>query len=30
MDERQTLTLFGWILGSIVLGTFVLSAIATP
>jgi hypothetical protein len=28
MDERRTLTLFGWVLGSIVIGSFVLSAVA--
>jgi hypothetical protein len=30
MNEQQTLRLFGWIIGSIVFGTFVLGAAAMP
>jgi hypothetical protein len=30
MDERQTLRLFGWVIGSVVFGTFILGAAALP
>ena len=30
MNEQQTLRLFGWIIGSVVFGTFVLGAAAMP
>lgn len=30
MDERQTLRLFGLVIGSVVFGTFLLSAAALP
>ncbi len=30
LDERQTLAILGWMLGTVCLGTFVLSALALP
>jgi hypothetical protein len=30
MDERQTLRLFGWVIGSVVFGTLMLGAAALP
>jgi hypothetical protein len=30
LDERQTLRIMGWTLGSVVIGIFVLNAIALP
>jgi hypothetical protein len=30
MDERQTLRIFGWVIGSVVFGTFMLGAATLP
>ena len=30
MNERQTLRIFGWLIGSVVFGSFVLGAAALP